>query len=46
MRDVEGWTSEDVSEALGITPGNQRVLLHRGRQKVRAAIQDYVSSTQ
>jgi RNA polymerase sigma-70 factor, ECF subfamily len=46
MRDVEGWSSEDVSEALDITPGNQRVLLHRGRQKVRAAIQDYVSSTQ
>jgi len=46
MRDVEGLPSEDVTEALGITPGNQRVLLHRGRQRVRAAIQDYVSSSQ
>ena len=46
MRDVEGWSSEDVSEALNITPGNQRVLLHRGRQRVRAALADYLSSSQ
>jgi RNA polymerase sigma-70 factor, ECF subfamily len=39
LRDVEGWSSEDVSAALGITPGNQRVLLHRGRSKVRAALE-------
>ena len=39
LRDVEGWSSEEVSEALGITPGNQRVLLHRGRSKVRAALE-------
>lgn len=39
LRDVEGWSSEDVSEALGISPGNQRVLLHRGRSKVRAALE-------
>ena len=39
LRDIEGWSSEDVSAALGITPGNQRVLLHRGRSKVRAALE-------
>lgn len=39
LRDVEGWSSDDVSEALGITPGNQRVLLHRGRSRVRAALE-------
>ena len=39
LRDVEGWSSEEVSGALGITPGNQRVLLHRGRSKVRAALE-------
>lgn len=39
LRDVEGWSSEDVSEALGISPGNQRVLLHRGRSKVRATLE-------
>ena len=39
LRDVEGWSSDDVSEALRITPGNQRVLLHRGRSRVRAALE-------
>jgi len=39
LRDVEGWSSDEVCEALGITPGNQRVLLHRGRSKVRAALE-------
>jgi RNA polymerase sigma-70 factor, ECF subfamily len=41
LRDVEGWTSEEVSEALEISPGNQRVLLHRARSRVRSAIEDY-----
>ena len=31
LRDVEGWSSEDVCDALGITGSNQRVLLHRAR---------------
>ena len=39
LRDVEGWSSDDVSEALGITPGNQRVLLHRGRSRVRSVLE-------
>jgi RNA polymerase sigma-70 factor (ECF subfamily) len=39
LRDVEGWSSDEVSTALGISPGNQRVLLHRGRSKVRAALE-------
>ena len=39
LRDVEGWSSDDVSEALGITQGNQRVLLHRGRSRVRATLE-------
>lgn len=39
LRDVEGWSADEVSEALKITPGNQRVLLHRGRSKVRAALE-------
>jgi RNA polymerase sigma-70 factor (ECF subfamily) len=46
MRDVEGWTSEEVQEALGITAVNQRVLLHRGRQRVRAALEAYLSPSQ
>ena len=43
MRDIEGWSSEEVQEALEISPANQRVLLHRGRQKVRAALEQYLS---
>jgi RNA polymerase sigma-70 factor (ECF subfamily) len=39
LRDVEGWSSEEVAEALGISPGNERVLLHRGRSRVRAALE-------
>jgi RNA polymerase sigma-70 factor (ECF subfamily) len=46
MRDIEGWTSEEVQEALGISAANQRVLLHRGRQRVRAALDAYLSPTQ
>jgi RNA polymerase sigma-70 factor, ECF subfamily len=39
LRDVEGLSSMDVCEVLGITEGNQRVLLHRGRARVRAALE-------
>lgn len=42
LRDVQGWSSEEVCEALGISPGNQRVLLHRGRARVRAALEHYL----
>jgi RNA polymerase sigma-70 factor (ECF subfamily) len=41
LRDVEGWSSEEVGEALEISAGNQRILLHRARSRVRDAIEDY-----
>jgi RNA polymerase sigma-70 factor (ECF subfamily) len=41
LRDVEGWEPEEVSAALELTPGNQRVLLHRARSKVRADLEHY-----
>jgi RNA polymerase sigma-70 factor, ECF subfamily len=41
LRDVEGWDSHEVSAALDLTEGNQRVLLHRARSKVRQALEDY-----
>lgn len=43
MRDVEGWDSVDVCAALGISEANQRVLLHRARSRVRAALEAYIS---
>jgi RNA polymerase sigma-70 factor, ECF subfamily len=42
LRDVDGWTPMEVSDALGITDGNQRVLLHRARSRVRAALEQYL----
>jgi RNA polymerase sigma-70 factor (ECF subfamily) len=42
LRDVEGWSPMEVAEALEITDGNQRVLLHRARSKVRAAVEAYL----
>jgi RNA polymerase sigma-70 factor, ECF subfamily len=40
LRDVEGWPAPEVSELLEITAGNQRVLLHRARAKVRQALEE------
>ena len=42
MRDIAGFASEEVCDALGISEVNQRVLLHRGRSKVRSALESYL----
>ena len=41
LRDIEGWRPEEVCAALGISDGNQRILLHRARNRVRAALESY-----
>lgn len=41
LRDIEGWSAEETCQALGLTEANQKVLLHRGRTKVREALERY-----
>lgn len=43
MRDLLGWSSQEVRNALEISETNQRVLLHRARAKVRRALEGYLS---
>jgi RNA polymerase sigma-70 factor (ECF subfamily) len=39
MRDIAGLGADEVCDALGLSAGNQRVLLHRARSRVRAALE-------
>jgi len=41
LRDVEGHSSDHVCEILHISPANQRVLLHRDRAALRAALEEH-----
>jgi RNA polymerase sigma-70 factor (ECF subfamily) len=41
LRDVQGLSASEVCDLLEITDANQRVLLHRGRSKVRQALEAY-----
>jgi RNA polymerase sigma-70 factor, ECF subfamily len=40
LRDVEEMSSEEVCSVLDISEGNQRVLLHRGRSRLRQLFED------
>ena len=42
MRDIQGCDAEEVCEALDVSEGNQRVLLHRARSKVRRALERHL----
>jgi RNA polymerase sigma-70 factor, ECF subfamily len=41
LRDLSGFSAEEACNALGVNETNQRVLLHRARAKVRAALEEH-----
>lgn len=44
LRDVLGLDAEEVCTLLSLTQANQRVLLHRGRARIRECLADYVTT--
>ena len=42
LRDIAGWEATEVCSELGLTDANQRVLLHRGRARLRATLEQYL----
>ena len=41
LRDVDGWPANEVCAALELSEANQRVLLHRGRSRLRSILETY-----
>ena len=40
MHDAEGYTHEEIANALGVSPGTSKAQLSRGRAKLRVALAD------
>jgi RNA polymerase sigma-70 factor (ECF subfamily) len=45
LRDIEGWDPLEVCQALEISDGNQRILLHRARARVRSVLETHFADT-
>ncbi len=46
LRDIEGWSAEEVCSALELSDGNQRLLLHRARSRVRHSLERYLEGSE
>ena len=44
LRDVDGLRSDEVCQVLDLTAANERVLLHRGRSRLRQALEDEIGA--
>ena len=44
LRDIDGHSAEEVCNLLGLSQENQRVLLHRGRSRLRAVLEEYLDA--
>lgn len=44
LRDIDGLDADEVCQALDISQGNQRVLLHRARSRVRSALERHLAA--
>jgi RNA polymerase sigma-70 factor (ECF subfamily) len=45
LRDIEGLSAEEVCALLELSQENQRVLLHRGRSRLRAQLEEYLDES-
>lgn len=43
LRDMEGLSSDEVCDLLDVSPGNQRLLLHRGRARLRETLETHIA---
>jgi RNA polymerase sigma-70 factor (ECF subfamily) len=45
LRDVDGLSADEVCAVMSISAANQRVLLHRGRARLRIALEEHYTGT-
>jgi RNA polymerase sigma-70 factor, ECF subfamily len=45
LRDIDGWSSEEVCNVLSLSQTNQRVLLHRARARVRVSLESVLDTS-